>query len=327
MNKRQLNKQQQKRIAKKQQRELASGNLDTSSTVNCNGRIVGQFGQHVDVESTDSVAPHQIIRCFQRANLPPLVTGDYVVWEAYNDDEGVVTALGPRKSVFGRADFRGELKPIAANIDLVVLMIAPVPEAFFNLIDRYIVAVENLGLPLLLVINKADLINTANQAYFDSILSIYSALGYPVLKTSVHAGEGMVELEDALRDKTAVVVGQSGVGKSSLINLMAPQTVTAAGDMSRGKAKGTHTTTSAQLHHLGICDLIDSPGIREFHLEHISAAGVLAGFRELQTLAAHCRFRDCQHRNEPDCAVLAAAAAGEISTDRLKSYFRILQSL
>lgn len=331
MSKRRLSKHQKSRITEKQQREIEAvtyskfSNATTSS--NCNGRIISHFGKQLDVEVLNKNGSPRTVRCHQRANLPDLVTGDLVVWDQESDESGVIVAVNERQNLFARPDAAGNLKPVAANIDIVLIVFAVMPEPFMNLIDRYLVAVDNLGLEPLLVFNKIDLLNEQNSDEFNSILSIYDELGYPVQRVSALTGRGIAELEEALSAKTTVFVGQSGVGKSSLVNRLGLAELTDVGDLSQKKYKGTHKTTTARLFHLRNCDVIDSPGIREFHLGHITQTELLSGFRELNELAGNCKYRDCSHQTEPGCAIQEALIAGKIFPQRLENYFKILQMM
>ena len=331
MSKRRLSKHQKSRITEKQQREIEAvtysqfSNTNTSS--NCNGRIISHFGKQLDVEVLNKNGSPRTVRCHQRANLPDLVTGDLVVWDQEGDESGVIVAVNERQNLFARPDAAGNLKPVAANIDIVLIVFAVMPEPFMNLIDRYLVAVNNLGLEPLLVFNKIDLLNEQNSDEFNSILSIYEELGYPVQRVSALTGRGIAKLEEALSVKTTVFVGQSGVGKSSLVNRLGLAKMTDVADLSQKKYKGTHKTTTARLFHLRNCDVIDSPGIREFHLGHITQTELLSGFRELNELAGNCKYRDCSHQTEPGCAIQEALIAGKIFPQRLENYFKILQMM
>lgn len=331
MNKRRLSKQQLARIAEKQRKELApndSARADTATTLdNCNGRVISHFGQHVDVESlSDNAEPH-VVRCTQRSNLPHLVTGDFVVWADDGADGGVITALGERRNFFGRPSPEGQFKAVAANIDLVLVVFASSPTPHVSLIDRYLVAIEQLQLKAVLVLNKLDLLDPAGLLDLDNMLSNYERIGYPVHKVSAEDGRGMSSLEGALSEQTTILVGQSGVGKSSLVNKLNRDSLADVGALSETWDRGTHTTTTSSLYHMPGFDLIDSPGIREFGLGHIEAQQVFEGFVEFRPYAGACKFRDCAHRQEPGCALMAAVETGEISVERVQSYFRILDSL
>ena len=334
MSKRQLSRRQNWRIgkiqeeraaraAKREERmldELEGGDLGPEQ----HGLVIAHFGVQVDVEDGDG----QICRCHLRANLPTLVTGDRVVWRAGNQGQGVIVAQLPRASELCRPDTRGQLKPVAANVDQIVIVFAPLPQPHANLIDRYLIAAEHAGIRPLLLLNKADLLDEDNAAFIDSLLATYRQLGYPLLEVSAHDGAGMAELRAALDNRISVFVGQSGVGKSSLVNSLLPGVDLRVGALSELTGKGTHTTTTARLFHFPEGgDLIDSPGIREFGLGHVSRDDVEAGFIEFRELLGRCRFRDCRHDREPGCALLLALEEGRIQPQRLASYRHIIASL
>ena len=334
MSKRQLSRRQNWRIgkiqeeraaraAKREERmldELEGGDLGPEQ----HGLVIAHFGVQVDVEDGDG----QICRCHLRANLPTLVTGDRVVWRAGNHGQGVIVAQLPRSSELCRPDSRGQLKPVAANVDQIVIVFAPLPQPHANLIDRYLIAAEHAGIRPLLLLNKADLLDEDNAAFIDSLLTTYRQLDYPLLEVSAHEGAGMDQLRAALDDRISVFVGQSGVGKSSLVNSLLPGVDLKVGALSELTGKGTHTTTTARLFHFPEGgDLIDSPGIREFGLGHVSRDDVEAGFIEFRELLGRCRFRDCRHDREPGCALLQAQEEGRIQPQRLASYRQIIASL
>ena len=308
-----LSKRQQRRIAAR--REGRSGEERS-------GVIISHFGRQLEVED----ASGKVVRCHARANLPQVVTGDRVSWTPDKADGGVVTGLEPRRNEFGRADTSARFRPIAANIDVVLTMFATVPETEMSLIDRYLVAIENLGLECLLVLNKIDL-PPANPPLLARMSAIYRELDLELFELSALTGAGVDALAERLKGLTAVVVGQSGVGKSSLLNRLGRQSLAEVGELDAWRRGGTHTTTAARLFHLPGFDLIDSPGVREFSLGHLEPSEVVEGFVELRSLAERCRFRDCSHRVEPGCAIRAAAESGEISCERVRSYTRIVDSL
>jgi len=331
MSKRRLSKHQLARISQNQRKELdpdEAGSSDSQTSLEkCNGRIMSHYGQHVDVESLITEDEGRLIRCTQRSNLPRLVTGDLVVWSDDGADGGVILALGQRRNSFGRPSPEGRLKAIAANIDLVLVVFASSPTPHVSLIDRYLVAIEQLHLTAVLVLNKLDLLNEEELAELDNMLSPYRKIGYPVYKVSAEDGRGMLELEQALSNQTTILVGQSGVGKSSLLNKLSSGKLADVAPLSKTWDRGTHTTTTSSLYHMPGFDLIDSPGIREFGLGHIDQQQVFEGFIEFRPFAGSCKFRDCSHRAEPGCAIQAALEAGQISVERVESYFRIVDSL
>jgi ribosome biogenesis GTPase len=334
MSKRKLTRRQAWRVEKIQNErarraarraELAEENLGGGELgAEQEGLVIAHYGTQVAVESGAGI----VRRCHIRANIESLVTGDQVVW-CEGDPTGVVVARLPRDSELSRPDPHGNLKPVAANIDQILVVIAPFPEPHAYLIDRYLVAAEVVGIEPVIVLNKTDLLagDPALAARMDALLAIYPGLGYRVLRTSSKAG-GLEELHGALRERTSVFVGQSGVGKSSLVNSLLPEADLRVGALSESRQKGTHTTTTAQLFHLDCGgSLIDSPGIREFGLWHMSRAEVEQGFREFRGLLGHCKFRDCRHEGEPECAILAALESGNISVRRMDSYRHVVASL
>ncbi len=338
MAKRQLNRRQNWRIekiqeeraaraAKREERALEvleGGDLGPEQT----GLVIAHFGVQVEVEADDGQEAGQVFRCHLRANLPALVTGDRVVWRAGNQGIGVIVAQLPRSTELCRPDSRGQLKPVAANVDLIVIVFAPAPEPHANLIDRYLVAAEHAGIRPLLLLNKADLIDDENGPALNALLAVYRQLGYPLLEVSAHHGDGMQQLQKMLDGHISVFVGQSGVGKSSLVNSLLPEVQTRVGALSEWSGQGQHTTTTARLYHFpGGGELIDSPGIREFGLVHVSRDDVEAGFIEFADLLGTCRFRDCKHDREPGCALLKALEDGRIQQQRMNSYRSIIASL
>jgi ribosome biogenesis GTPase len=331
MSKRRLSKHQLARISQNQRKQLGSDDADSvdaqTSLEKCNGRIISHYGQHVDVESLLDEDEGRLIRCTQRSNLPKLVTGDLVVWSNDGADGGVILALGQRRNFFGRPSPEGQFKAIAANIDIVLVVFASSPTPHVSLIDRYLVAIEQLHLTAVLVLNKLDLLNQEELTNLDNMLSPYGDIGYPIYKVSAEDGRGMPELEQALANKTTILVGQSGVGKSSLLNKLNSGKLADVAPLSETWGRGTHTTTTSSLYHMPGFDLIDSPGIREFGLGHIDEQQVFEGFIEFRPFAGSCKFRDCSHRREPGCAIQTALEAGQISIERVESYFRIVDSL
>ena len=341
MAKRRLSKQQLRRIRTQQEQRSDASNderpVDREQTdelgAEQEGIVVCHYGRQLDIESTEK--PGFVVRCHQRSNLPPLVTGDHVVWQPENEHSGVIVALKPRRTELLRPGARGQLRPVAANIDTVMIVIAPVPRPHANLIDRYLVAIEHLGLQPVLLLNKADLMDTqvpdqADREALQALIRQYAGIGYTVLETSCETDLNLEPLTVLLRKRTSIFVGQSGVGKSSLINRLlarddSADKAAAVGALSTARGKGTHTTTATRLYHLPDGgDLIDSPGIREFGLWQLDAGEVLEGFIEFRPYLGLCRFRDCSHRHEPGCALQAAIEAGEVSADRLDSYFHII---
>ncbi|MFL0808484.1 MAG: small ribosomal subunit biogenesis GTPase RsgA [Oceanobacter sp.] len=292
------------------------------------GQVIAHFGSQVEVEDTQ----RQRYRCFLRANLGSLVTGDRVVFRPGQETngvlQGVVETVLERQSELSRPNPYNEIKPVAANIDFIVLVIAPEPHAHANLIDRYLVAAENCQIEPIILLNKIDLLDDLSRFHLEPLLAEYDALGYQILEVCAKDPDSLGALKAFLNDRVSVFVGQSGVGKSSLIGTLLPGEELKVGALSENTRKGKHTTTTARLYHFPAGgDLIDSPGIREFGLWHMTEDEVLYGFRELRDIAGHCRFRDCHHETEPGCALLQALDEELISEQRFISYKRIVDTL
>lgn len=303
--------------------QLSEGELGTEQE----GLVIAHYGSQVDVECQQGADAGNIVRCHLRTNLDSLVTGDQIIWRA-GKPTGVVVAQLPRKSELSRPDIHGQLRPIAANIDYIVIVLAPLPEPHAHLIDRYLVAAESVSIKPLILLNKVDLLDNDNRLKIEQLLSIYPELGYHVLEASTQSMNGLSELKAILRDRTSVFVGQSGVGKSSLIKTLLPGVDIKVGALSERHAEGMNTTTTAKLFHFPDGgDLVDSPGVREFGLWHMEREQVLDGFIEIRPFLGRCKFRDCQHQSEPGCELLAALDRGEISKRRLTSFETISRSL
>lgn len=331
MSKRRLSKHQIERVQKRRQAGAeapVSAPTDEFLGPEREGLVLGYLGKQVDIEDTvDEGGEERLgkVRCHMRANLGSLAAGDRVRWRVQGEG-GVVTALYPRQSELHRPDTFGKLKLVAANVTRMVITLAPEPQAHANLIDRYLVVAETLGLEPLLLVNKQDLLAPDHPLH--SLLIDYRNLGYEALLIAARRDLGMDRLRAHLATGTSVFVGQSGVGKSSIIQALLPQEIIKIGDLSEQELKGRHTTTHARLYHFPFGgDCIDSPGIREFGLWHLSREQVAAGFREFRDAIGRCRFRDCSHTREPGCGLQAAVKAGAIRTARYDSFRQIVASL
>lgn len=286
------------------------------------GLIVTHFGRDLVVED----AQGGLHLCSARKKLGRIVCGDRVHWQPSGTQQGVVTELVPRRTLLSRPDPRGEERPLAANVDQMVIVCAPEPPLSEALIDRYLVVAELIGAHALLLINKADLLAPTALAHLRERLATYSQIGVDVLFTSTRDSAQADVLAAHLNGRTSILVGQSGVGKSSLVRLLLPDAQIRIGQLSAASGLGKHTTTETTLYHLHSGgDLIDSPGVRDFQLWQATSADLQRGFRELERFNGQCRFLDCRHNGEPGCAVAAAVERAEVDARRLASYRSLLQ--
>lgn len=294
------------------------------------GLVITRFGKVADVENANG----EIFRCNIRRTLPPVVTGDRVIWRPslLADANGIIEALHERRSSLKRPDYYDGLKLIAANIDLIVIVSALKPDLSLNIIDRYLIACEQVGIKALLLLNKTDLIeNDAQREELERVTTLYQDLGYDFLWVSTQDKSTIDTLKKYLKDKVSIFVGQSGVGKSSLMNQLLPNNYHSIDTnvISNRSGLGQHTTTASRLYHLADGgDVIDSPGVREFGLWHLSPDEVTNGFVEFHAFLGHCKFRDCLHREQDKgCALQEAVNNGQISAERFHNYQRILESV
>ncbi len=332
MAKRRINDQQQRRIenlhqkrkdkAVKNQQKKSDDISQQGLGEEQSGQIVTNYGQTLLVEDNNKT----LYRCVARQNLGAIVCGDRVIWQAGENNQGVIVAVEERDSLLQKPGFGGKLKPMAANIDQIVIVSAVQPPPNPYLIDRYLIAAENLPAIPIILFNKMDLLDDNNKANIEKIINDYQSIGYRVITTSSIDNEGFEELLAALTTHTSIFVGLSGVGKSSLINQLMPELDIRVGVLSEASGEGKHTTTSSNLYHLP-CEgkLIDSPGVRDFGLWNSSEDDILNGFVELRDYIGHCKFSNCSHLKEPNCAIKQALADNKISQQRFDNYQKIVR--
>lgn len=337
-----------KKLTDKQKRQIASNKDKTKSnnTVSDTGLVICNYGQYLDIETS----LNKIIRCNIRQNLPPLAVGDKVIYHLnpYFDQNhdtnqenisGIITKLIARDSLLSRTNqFKKSTKPIAANVDQLFVIFAPEPEPQSYLIDQFLIIAESCNIQPVLICNKYDLyqearINKSQIANLDNLLDIYSNIGYEILILSGLYGKNFHDLTDHLINKTSIFVGQSGVGKSTITKQLIPETELhkqeiLTGALSEKSQLGKHTTTTAKLYHLAnSANLIDAPGIREMGVTHLSKTEIEQAYIEFRPFLNRCKFRDCEHEREPDCALKSALEQGLIHPTRWDNFKKFIRDV
>ena len=280
------------------------------------GRVVAAHGRQYIVETADG----QRLPCFPRGKKSEVACGDDVEITQSSPDQGVIDAILPRRHLLYRSnEIRQKL--IAANVDQLVVVVACEPAFSDDLVTRALIAAESQEIEVLIVLNKCDLAERLPAARRQT--GVFAGLGYRVLELC--ARDHAEDLRPQLQGRTSVLVGQSGMGKSTLVNALIPAAGAATREISQALDSGKHTTTHATLYHLDAdSHLIDSPGLQEFGLGHLERGEIEYAFREFRPYLGHCRFRDCRHDREPDCALRPAVDAGKIEKTRFASYRRLV---
>ncbi len=331
MVRRRLSQRQKERIEKIQERRrrqlatrvegvLASGEQGPPRE----GRIFARHGANLAVKDERG----RLYHCLSRQNLGHIVCGDRVVWQPIDARNGVVTALQERRSVLSRPDYSGHEKPLAANITQLIVVLAPEPEPTEYLIDQYLLTAEVIGIRSLIAINKVDLLDETRRRTFDGRFAVYERIGYPVVRTSARFEPDLLPLIQRLKGQTSILVGQSGVGKSSLVDALLPDLKVQIGRLSEATGLGRHTTSATTAYSLPQGgELIDSPGVRSFRLATLTRTQLEQGFREFRPFLRKCRFSNCRHETEPDCALMAAVDEGKIAACRLQNFRHMSERL
>jgi ribosome biogenesis GTPase len=282
------------------------------------GTVVASFGRQFAVE----VSNGRLITCVTRGKRTDIACGDRVDVGLTSPNQGVIESIAARTSLFYRSDVQRE-KLIAANVTRVVVVLAPSPPFHIELLDRCLAAAEDAGIHALLALNKMDLPSAAAVL---ASLALYARLGYEVVQLA--AKIDIAPLRACLATHTSVLVGQSGMGKSTIINRLLPDAPARVADLSAALGSGRHTTTHARLYHLAVdSHIIDSPGLQEFGLVHVEPEDLARCFIEFKPYLGQCKFNDCKHLSEPGCAIVAAVESSAIAPSRLASYRTLVTQL
>ena len=287
-----------------------------AATQRHSGLIIAAHGKHYRVELDDG----RIISCVTRGKKTGTACGDHVEITFTASNQGVIEQIAERRTQLYRSDLYRE-KIIASNVDQIVIVVAAVPSFYEELVNRCLVAAETSGIRAVIVLNKTDLPETAAAL---KTLALYGSLGYTLLPMC--ARQDVSPLREQLARRTSVLVGQSGMGKSTLINALLPDANIREGDISVALDSGKHTTTQATLYHLDQdSHIIDSPGLQEFGLHHLQVEEFAHAFVEFRPFLGQCKFSNCRHLVEPECALDRAVVAGDIDPRRLKVYRALAQ--
>lgn len=296
--------------------------LEVDAAVCLSGRVLNVNGLLSTVETEDGTlhqcATRRLLKTLSTDQRHVVVAGDIVSFRPANAGEGIIERVEPRHGVLSRAS-RGRQHVIVANVDqLLIIGSAAEPDLKPNLIDRMLVTAERARIRPVICINKVDLIDPAD---LQPLIGVYGQMGYQVLLTSAETGQGIDSLRQLLHDCESVVSGQSGVGKSSLLNSIQPELGLRVSTVSRENQKGRHTTTTAQLIPLlGGGYVVDTPGIRQFQLWDVIPEEVGGYYRDIRPYVDRCRFANCTHMHESECAVKDAVADGRVDARRYESY-------
>jgi ribosome biogenesis GTPase len=281
------------------------------------GVVLASFGRSALVQSGE-----EILSCTLRGRKQRILCGDRIQWTSGAADAApTIDSLEPRRNLLERIDARGRPEPVASNIDRMAVVVAPEPKPDWFLVDRYWAGAQLKEIEALLIVNKSDL-RSENMA---EELRNYRSLGLAALEVSAFTGDGVAALRTALEGTATLLVGQSGVGKSSLVNELVPDAAAQTAELTR-EVEGRHTTTTARRYRLSSSTesaVIDAPGVRDFAPPASLARAAERGFVEIHARAADCHFSDCRHLEEPQCAVRSAVLALEIAPRRYESYRRL----
>lgn len=250
--------------------------------------------------------------------LKPVCGDRVLVEDIENEDDWLITEILPRDNQLSRPNMRGNVEVLAANVELLLVVAAAAPAPDWFIVDRYLAAAETMGANAAVVFNKTD-IATADDNFDD-----YAKIGYDAIACSAASGDNITAIRNLLGQHTAIIVGQSGVGKSSIINALLGTDSLRTAEISDKTQEGKHTTVNSEMLEIaGGARIIDSPGVRDYAPALVDVSQVLQGFREIESASQDCRFANCKHLREPGCAAKAGVESGAISARRYESYRRL----
>jgi ribosome biogenesis GTPase len=304
--------------------------MDNSSLILNHGIVIKTTGSWHTVKSGNKIVPCKIRGRFREKELKitnPVAVGDQVSYETDRDESGLIIHIEPRKNYIIRrsSNLSKEAHILAANIDQAFLMITlTMPETSLEFTDRFLLAAEAYHIPVILLINKIDLLTGKSLALLHSVAETYHAAGYTCMEISVNTGHGIQEVVDSMKEKTSLLAGNSGVGKSSLINRICPEADLKTMDVSASHKTGKHATTYAEMISLPTGgSIIDTPGIRGFGIIDIDKNEIGLYFTDIFRISQNCSFYNCTHIHEPGCAVRKAVYDGTLAQSRYQSYVNI----
>ncbi|MDO4896136.1 MAG: ribosome small subunit-dependent GTPase A [Moraxella sp.] len=324
-----------RKLTKNQTRQIQKNHETVDDSTLATAVIISHFGKQLDVQitalppaCTSSLHIGDVVRCHARTTLPPLTVGDTVGFTKGDTNTGMIHTLAPRTTLIARPDRYHKVKPVASNVAMLVVVFAPLPKPATELIDRYLLICHLSKVTPLLVLNKTDLLDEHpdSMEIFQEYQSLGKKYNFNIITTSATDNTGLDNLRACIDGKLVIFAGQSGVGKSSLINRLLPHAMQSTNVISDGSKLGQHTTTTSRLLPYDDTDLtkggiIDSPGIREYGVWHLDGDEILAGFDELNDLHGQCQFRDCNHTpNAKGCAFWQAVADGRVLARRVINF-------
>lgn len=293
---------------------------EESTTATKEGLVIAHLGQGIAVEYGN-----EIILCQPLRKLDTVAVGDKVLWSSSSPGQGRIEAILPRRSLLARPARNNKIRPVAANIDAVFVVIAVEPYCDFLLIDQYLAVCEHNQINAALIVNKIDL---EQSEAMEKELLIYQNLGYPIHRVSAITKIGLAELKAVFHNQVSLLTGQSGVGKSTITNTIVPDKNLRTNSISETTKHGRHTTTAATLYHVATGgDLIDSPGVAIFGLADLNRQQLAQGYREFLPLIDNCQFNDCSHHQDKGCVVRAAVENGKLSVTRYERFLKLTQKM